>query len=394
MRVQTEERRGFSYTERLQICEKSNNKCCHCGKGIDIHDKDSTIEHIIPISKGGTNDIRNLVYLCTDCNEKKGNLIIPPYDYYHYLKEEYRDEVTALYTQYCNDISYYDKNNFTKDDARIFHYNNRFTSLESYVPRSGKTHMRAVAGLRMCATLIKAVYSDLDEIYEYCKKYHKKHNLPTDTLKEVMSGVFDEGAFYVLRKGSEIIAVIPVSPGILVEDNDEEKYMISISGIPTLYKKDIYIPLICDCVKYITSEISKIDSDGHVVFKIMAPVDDVYLQKIAEKLRPLFLHEYDDGIWKAYGYIHTYAKKILNYEGDDAANIYRQLKEDESIDESKVIRNFSRSLQRVFKLDPLVKEKDKKAVIEEYRQTSKTKKNKNKRKYKNSYEDEEFLYAE
>ncbi len=396
MRKQIEERRGFSYEERLQISQKSNNKCCHCGKKISMHDKDSTIEHIIPISKGGTNDLKNLVYLCSDCNEKKDNLIIPPYDYYHYLNPEYHDEVIDVYTQYCNDISYYDKNNFTKDDAKIFSYYNRFASCESNIPKSKKKHARLSVGLRMNATLVKAKYSDLDEIYDYCLKYHKKHGIPADNLKKVMSDVFDEGAFYIIRKSAEIVAIIPVSPGILIDDNDESKYMISINGIPALYKKDCYESLIADCIKYITGEISKIDSGGNVVYKIMVPCNDEFLNRIAMNLHPLFKHENDDDIWSSYGYIHTYAREILNYDGDDKINIYRQLKEGEKLDENKVIQNFSKSLQRVFKLKPLSEKKDKSVLIEEFRKTKSSGKKHNKKAKKriSYYEgDEDRYYA-
>lgn len=42
--------------------------CCKCGS-----DEDITIDHIKPLSKGGTNDIKNLQKLCRRCNASKGN---------------------------------------------------------------------------------------------------------------------------------------------------------------------------------------------------------------------------------------------------------------------------------------------------------------------------------
>jgi 5-methylcytosine-specific restriction endonuclease McrA len=33
---------------------------------------EGTIDHIIPVSRGGTNDVDNLRLLCRSCNSKKG----------------------------------------------------------------------------------------------------------------------------------------------------------------------------------------------------------------------------------------------------------------------------------------------------------------------------------
>lgn len=56
---------------RFEVYKRDHYKCQKCGK--DCRDtNDLEIDHIIPISRGGTSDISNLQSLCHDCNIKKG----------------------------------------------------------------------------------------------------------------------------------------------------------------------------------------------------------------------------------------------------------------------------------------------------------------------------------
>lgn len=54
--------------EELQ--RKAEYKCKYCGKS----EKDGiklSVDHIVPVSKGGTNEISNLQILCMPCNQRK-----------------------------------------------------------------------------------------------------------------------------------------------------------------------------------------------------------------------------------------------------------------------------------------------------------------------------------
>ena len=75
-----EERRLFSYQERAAALKRSHGKCACCGKSLTT--KTMTMDHVIPISRGGTNDAKNMVALCYDCNELKGNLLYRPESFY------------------------------------------------------------------------------------------------------------------------------------------------------------------------------------------------------------------------------------------------------------------------------------------------------------------------
>lgn len=57
-----------------ELLKKMGNKCSNCGKTIDF--RTAVIEHIIPISEGGTNDLYNLSISCLSCNLLKADNII------------------------------------------------------------------------------------------------------------------------------------------------------------------------------------------------------------------------------------------------------------------------------------------------------------------------------
>lgn len=54
----------------LIIYERDEYTCQYCNKE-DLSGSDLTIEHIIPLSKGGENKINNMCVACFSCNSKK-----------------------------------------------------------------------------------------------------------------------------------------------------------------------------------------------------------------------------------------------------------------------------------------------------------------------------------
>lgn len=68
--------RSINYRMRFRVLQRDNFKCCACGaspakdSGVKLH-----IDHIIPVSKGGTCDLSNLQTLCEKCNLGKSNVL-------------------------------------------------------------------------------------------------------------------------------------------------------------------------------------------------------------------------------------------------------------------------------------------------------------------------------
>lgn len=64
--------RTFSDYERKTVYANYNGKCAICGKAVKF--KDMRINHITPLSAGGTNDFKNLQIACRSCNGMKSYL--------------------------------------------------------------------------------------------------------------------------------------------------------------------------------------------------------------------------------------------------------------------------------------------------------------------------------
>ncbi|MBR8827967.1 MAG: HNH endonuclease [Gomphosphaeria aponina SAG 52.96 = DSM 107014] len=58
---------------RKYVYERDKYQCQSCGK----REKQLNIDHIIPLAKGGTNDISNLQTLCWQCNQQKKDNLDP-----------------------------------------------------------------------------------------------------------------------------------------------------------------------------------------------------------------------------------------------------------------------------------------------------------------------------
>lgn len=62
---------AYTIQEWRDLCERYGNICLACGRQGNL-----TVDHVIPISKGGSNSIENIQPLCGTCNSIKHSKII------------------------------------------------------------------------------------------------------------------------------------------------------------------------------------------------------------------------------------------------------------------------------------------------------------------------------
>lgn len=79
----------YTNAEWDQLCAAYNHRCLCCGECRPL-----TIDHVIPLSLGGSNTIDNLQPLCISCNDRKGT-----------KSTDYRYPIGLSYTGPANDVA-------------------------------------------------------------------------------------------------------------------------------------------------------------------------------------------------------------------------------------------------------------------------------------------------
>ena len=70
MRGQKQKKRNIKHI----ILEKTGGVCAKCGKPLPL--EKTTIDHLIPKYRGGTDELSNLIPMCKHCNKQKESRIV------------------------------------------------------------------------------------------------------------------------------------------------------------------------------------------------------------------------------------------------------------------------------------------------------------------------------
>lgn len=68
---------SITTTALKELKEKQNHSCAYCKSDLDYSSPNQVhLDHVIPLSKGGTHTIENVVWSCRSCNSAKGNNLL------------------------------------------------------------------------------------------------------------------------------------------------------------------------------------------------------------------------------------------------------------------------------------------------------------------------------
>ncbi len=60
---------------RRTVIERAHERCEYCQARADFATETFAVEHILPLSRGGTDDLDNLALACSGCNSRKYNKV-------------------------------------------------------------------------------------------------------------------------------------------------------------------------------------------------------------------------------------------------------------------------------------------------------------------------------
>lgn len=81
--ISQQKRKKFSVKERMIIYRKTQGHCYLCGEFVDFDSFE--IEHKVPLSKGGTNELSNVFCACHCCNTIKHDIY--PKDFFEKISQ-------------------------------------------------------------------------------------------------------------------------------------------------------------------------------------------------------------------------------------------------------------------------------------------------------------------
>lgn len=81
---------------KKKLYKLTNGHCAYCGRGLKF--AEMTVDHVMPLSKGGNSGMTNYLPACRKCNSRKSNFTL----------EEYRSHAKKLGYCFREDLFYFE----------------------------------------------------------------------------------------------------------------------------------------------------------------------------------------------------------------------------------------------------------------------------------------------
>lgn len=292
MREKIEERTHFSWAVKEPLLKETGGRCAHCGVPLDRY-TNLSVDHVIPLNKGGTNDPENLTVLCDDCNLLKSDMILPPMNWYAYLSVKRRKALREHMRKYMRETDYLAEDCLMPVDT--FRLEVPITTKKKY--RNGYKVIRMPA-------YIQGTRMDQDNAFAWLMEY-KKSLQYRDSVGTIKHPSEFQAPCYLLKKGN--IEVAMVNPWMIHEygediGNYRNEILIDWFFSPKLPGRD-YLPemlayMVTGVESYIaTSLAGTMDGACAVLFRVRCFVSDRFCKPVFDKLSG-----------KRNDTIHTYGK--------------------------------------------------------------------------------------
>ena len=219
------ERRGYglSDSEKLKVLNKTDKKrCAMCGTKLTL--ETLTVDHAYPLNKGGSYNLSNLIPLCEDCNQNKGERVILSVKRFPFLKSKYKDEFMNNMWDYLEEYRWTGVGGFLPADVLEM----RITQVQDV----GK----GIAVLNVLKEVEASTEEDIEELTEFSKRYNIKYGLGWDEhMDNMVKELCEVGMmFKVLSKDGKLQAVVPLIPKAVDRDiNDDVRKTILIGNVMT-----------------------------------------------------------------------------------------------------------------------------------------------------------------
>ena len=204
--TQKQKRKPFSKEEKQLILQKTDGKCAHCGKALTM--ETATIDHLIPLHKGGLNDEFNLIAMCYDCNQAKSNYVYHILDYCHHINPKYLPVYHAYHKYAINQ-----QNNKQLFDYHEYTYAmfppQQKQLIKNMAKRNKKNLQNVIRRMGVKLSLSKAWEYDSQECFDFIQKIKEKQPRTANIIiYDNEQQIFNEiryGEVYILKTPNDNI---------------------------------------------------------------------------------------------------------------------------------------------------------------------------------------------